>query len=562
MPLSCKFLASIASILACIRSTMRLWGAAALALAIVLVPAVVATGSAQAQTVHVLDRFMGLPDGAQPATNNPHFNRLGDSDWPMYGHDLRRSFANPASGINAANVGRLTPAWSFSTGDAVTTQAVTSEGIVYIGSWDGYLYALDQATGAVRWKFAVDCQNAILPSPARCLTPAQQQQQQQQRSQTDGGIITSSAAVVGDTVYFGGGRTLYALNSSTGSLRWKHIICGNPDNPDCRSDQSDGLRIFSSPAVYGGLVYVGADVDGQKGYRGGFYAVDAGTGTEQWHFEVDPVLDANGNPILNQNGLPAAGQNRGCGNVWSSASIDSEDGLVIFGTADCNSLPLLPYHIAVLALESASGRLHWAFTPHAGDTRACDFDFGATANLADGSHAAIGGKDGTFYLLDLVTPNPNGAVDWSTNVVFGGSAGGFYGGAADNGSLFFSTTGFGDFSACDPGNPGDLIIPQEPSMHAFDAGTGAVAWQGQLAQSVAATVASDDVVFTSHEDFFTGNSAIHFYNATMGTETGIALSVPTSAPPTVANHMLLQPTGDIVTGTGGGVIAYTVGQPD
>jgi hypothetical protein len=99
-------------------------------------------------------------------------------------------------------------------------------------------------------------------------------------------------------------------------------------------------------------------------------------------------------------------------------------------------------------------------------------------------------------------------------------------------------------------------------MHAFDAGTGAVAWQGQLAQSVAATVASDDVVFTSHEDFFTGNSAIHFYNATTGAETGIALSVPTSAPPTVANHMLLQPTGDIVTGTGGGVIAYTVGQPD
>jgi glucose dehydrogenase len=56
---------------------------------------------------------------------DPRFNRLGDSDWPMYGHDLRRSFANPASGIDGANVGGLTQAWSFPTGDAVTAQAVT-----------------------------------------------------------------------------------------------------------------------------------------------------------------------------------------------------------------------------------------------------------------------------------------------------------------------------------------------------------------------------------------------------------------------------------------------------
>lgn len=535
---------------------------AAVALAIVLVAAVVVTRPAQAQTFSVLEPFMGSADGAQTAINKPNFSRAAESDWPMYGHDLGRSFANPGSGINAANAGRLTQAWSFSTGDAVTAQAVTYEGVVYIGSWDGYFYALDERTGAVRWKFAVDCQNAINPSPARCLTPAQQQQQQQQRLQTDGGIITSSAAVIGETVYFGGGRTLYALDTETGSLLWKHIICGNPDNPDCGSDQGDGLRIFSSPAVYGGLVYVGTTSDGQQGYRGAFYAIDAMTGKEQWHFEVDPVLDASGNPILNNNGLPAAGQNRGCGDVWSSASIDTQDGLVIFGTADCNSLPLLPYHIAVLALEIDSGRLRWAFTPHAGDTRPCDFDFGATANLADGSHAAIGGKDGTFYLLDLATPNPHGAAAWSTNVVFGGSAGGFFGGAAFNGSLFFSATAFGDMSACDPSNPGDLVFPQEPSMHAFDAGTGAVAWQGQSAQSVAATVASNGVVFTSYENVFTGSSAIHSYNSTTGAETDIALPVPTSAPPTVADRMLFQPTGDIPAGTGGGVIAYMVGQPE
>jgi outer membrane protein assembly factor BamB len=520
-----------------------------------LILAVFATGSALAQTFSALYSSIGSPDGAPTSTDKPLHKDETDFDWPMYGHDLKRSFANPASGINAASVGRLTQAWRFSTGDVVTAQAVTRAGVVYIGSWDGYFYALDQTTGALFWKFAVDCQNAIIPSPARCLTPAQLQQQQRQRAQSEGGIITSSAAVVGGTVYFGGGRrTLYALNAKTGSLRWKHIICGNPDDSNCRSDQSDGLRIFSSPAVYRGLVYVGTTANGQQGYRGAFYAIDARTGKERWHFEVDPVLDANGNPILDKNGLPAAGQNRGCGGVWSSASIDTEDGLVIFGTGDCNLLPLLPYHIAVLASENDSGRLRWAFTPHAGDTRLCDFDFGATANLADGRHAAIGGKDGTFYLLDLET----GAAAWSTNVVFGGSGGGFFGGAAFNGTRFFSATAFGDFSTCDPSNSGDLMIPQEPSVHAFDARTGVVEWQGQSAQSLAATIASDGVVFTSHEDLFTASSAIHSYNSRTGAETEITLPVRTSAPPTVARHILLQPTGYVVDGTGGGVIAYTV----
>jgi hypothetical protein len=102
------------------------------------------------------------------------------------------------------------------------------------------------------------------------------------------------------------------------------------------------------------------------------------------------------------------------------------------------------------------------------------------------------------------------------------------------------------------------MIPQEPSMHAFDARTGVVEWQGQSAQSLAATIVSDGVVFTSHEDFFTASSAIHSYNTMTGAETDITLPVPTSAPPTVADHILLQPTGDLVDGTGGGVIAYRV----
>jgi glucose dehydrogenase len=273
-------------------------------------------------------------------------------------------------------------------------------------------------------------------------------------------------------------------------------VCGNPDDPGCASDQNDQLLIFSSPVVYRGRVFIGTSSNGQDGYRGGFLAFDADTGVQRWRFEIDPVLDAMGNPVLNAAGLPAAGRNRGCGNVWSSATIDADHGIVAFGTADCDYGADPPYHSGVLALDARTGRLRWAFTLHVTDQTLCDVDFGATANrirLDQRTYFGVGGKDGTYYMLDATTSDRHGRALWSTNVVFGGSAGGFFGGAAYDGRRSYSATGFGDFFNCDPTNPRDLPF-QESSIHAFDARTGHVAWEGQLAQSFAATTAGDGVV--------------------------------------------------------------------
>ena len=48
----------------------------------------------------------------------------------------------------------------------------------------------------------------------------------------------------------------------------------------------------------------------------------------------------------------------------------------------------------------------------------------------------IGGKDGTYYRLDPTT----GATVWTTNVVFGGSAGGFIGTTAYDGHRVYGAT--------------------------------------------------------------------------------------------------------------------------
>ena len=90
-------------------------------------------------------------------------------DWPMYGRDLRHSFSNPHSLINPTNVATLRPVWDFTTQDVVSASPAVVGDIVFVGSWDGYFYAIDASEGSLRWKFQVDCQNSVIPIPSQCL---------------------------------------------------------------------------------------------------------------------------------------------------------------------------------------------------------------------------------------------------------------------------------------------------------------------------------------------------------------------------------------------------------
>jgi glucose dehydrogenase len=91
----------------------------------------------------------------------------GDS-WPMYGRNLEHTFSNPHSQIGPRTVAQVKPAWTFPTGDAVTASPAVVGGTVYVGSWDGFFYALDGDTGQQRWKFQLDCQRTVVPLPQVC----------------------------------------------------------------------------------------------------------------------------------------------------------------------------------------------------------------------------------------------------------------------------------------------------------------------------------------------------------------------------------------------------------
>jgi outer membrane protein assembly factor BamB len=484
-------------------------------------------------------------------------------DWPMYGRDLRHSFSNPHSLINPTNVKTLKTAWEYKTQDVVSASPAVVDGVVFVGSWDGYFYAIDATEGSLMWKFQVDCQNTVIPIPPQCLAP---NQVPPDRFLSDGGIITSSAAVADDRVYFAAGKTVYGLNARNGSLRWKKVICGNPDKPDCAMDAADPNRIFSSPAILGNNLFIGHTVDGVDGYRGGIEALDIETGKIRWRFEVDPILDTRGEPLLGPNGHVRA-NNRGCGSVWSSAAVDVVARLVFFGTADCNNQPTPPYHNAVIALEADTGRVRWVFRPQSQNS--CDYDFGASANIINfgGAHyLGVGGKDGTYYLLQRRTHNPQGELKWATNLVFGGDEGGFIGSTAFDGQRVFGATAIGDGRIdgsgrfCEPSNPRDTAI-QEPSMHALGI-DGGVLWQKNLNHSAAPTTVANGVVFSGLlgiQPFSPEPFAVKAYDAESGqllASFTMPGSVNSAAVPLGAS--IYVGSGTTIDGSGGGVHALAL----
>jgi outer membrane protein assembly factor BamB len=127
--------------------------------------------------------------------------------------------------------------WKFPTGDVVHSSPAVDSGRVYVGSWDSYLYALDASTGKAVWRFKTGEDPKI-------------------HNQVG---IQSSPVVSDGIVYFGcRDSNLYAVDATTGTEKWKF--------------NNKGSWVITSPAVSGGRVYF-ATSDSSR-----FHALDAKTG--------------------------------------------------------------------------------------------------------------------------------------------------------------------------------------------------------------------------------------------------------------------------------------------
>src|SRR5690606_31744491 len=89
--------------------------------------------------------------------------------------------------------------WIFETNGEILSSPLIHTGVAYLGALDGYLYAVEAATGQLKWKFEAD--KPVLSSPA----------------------------VAGNLVYFGSGLNvedtdgghLFAVEAATGQEKWR-----------------------------------------------------------------------------------------------------------------------------------------------------------------------------------------------------------------------------------------------------------------------------------------------------------------------------------------------------
>jgi eukaryotic-like serine/threonine-protein kinase len=129
--------------------------------------------------------------------------------------------------------------WKFKTGDVVHASPAISDGTLFVGSWDSYFYALDAASGKEKWRFKTGEDPEIHNQQG----------------------IQSSAAVADGVVYFGcRDSNFYAVDAATGKQRWAF--------------SNKGSWVIASPAVLDGKVYFGTSDTGL------FHGLDVKSGAD------------------------------------------------------------------------------------------------------------------------------------------------------------------------------------------------------------------------------------------------------------------------------------------
>lgn len=195
--------------------------------------------------------------------------------------------------------------WKFQTGARVTSSPAVANGLVYFGSYDGNFYAVDAASGKQRWKFrnagerryaATHLHGAVpagetmpdpfdfyLSSPAvwngavyfgsgdgnvYALDAATGALKWKFKT---GDVVHASPAIVDGKLYIGSWDSyFYALDAANGKELWRFKTGEDPDI-------HNQVGIQSSATVGNGVIYFGCR-DSK------FYALDAATGQQRWAF--------------------------------------------------------------------------------------------------------------------------------------------------------------------------------------------------------------------------------------------------------------------------------------
>ncbi len=241
---------------------------------------------------------------------------------PSAATDFANLRYSPLDEINAGNVARLAPVWTFSTGVLRGHEGapLVVDGVIYVHTpFPNIVYALDlDHEGKILWKY--------------------------EPRQDPGVVAVMCCDTASRGLAFGAGKiflyqadaTLVALDAGTGKPLWS-VKNGDP---------AKGETGTSAPAVVKDKVLVGVS-GGEFGVRGHLTAYDVATGAKIWRAysigpDADTLIDPQktlelGKPVGDEASLKSWQGDQwkiGGGAPWGRISYDPDLNLIFYGTGN------------------------------------------------------------------------------------------------------------------------------------------------------------------------------------------------------------------------------------
>lgn len=398
---------------------------------------------------------------AQCAAPMPSLQLSAMGTWNGWGNGDRnaRHQGSEDTAINASNIESLELAWAFGFEDASSARAQPSvvNGVMFMGSNSGTVYALDLASGCAYWTFLAT-------------------------TEVRGALSVVHSAVLNKELLVGADASnrVFVLDATTGERLWHADV-----------DPSPYARSTGSPVVSGDLVFVpvsSAEVVVAANptheccsFRGNVAAFDLNTGEKRWHTYImeeakEVGVNSAGKRVFAPSGAP----------IWDAPTIDEKRRRVYVGTGQNYSRPASNSSDSVIAFNMDTGNIDWIMQTTGNDafTMACtaapghpncpdpgpDLDIGASVlnvTLSTGKDILVAGtKGGVVFAMD---PDAEGEVLWQTRVGRGGALGGIHWGMSFVGDIAF-------VPVSDRATGLEQEEERQPGLHAIDMKTGERLW--------------------------------------------------------------------------------------